>query len=595
MKPLRQLKVLIYSLRLIGRAAPKETTFLFLCLIVQGLIPALALLVIRDSIHLLAHLSNIATFPWQLFVLWGVVLLSETVFEPILSFIRLRLNEKVLAHFNILLMKKANSLAGLDFLEDRQSASELKELKDQIRSRPLNLIYILTGLFRESISLFSIFLLLSTVVWWLPVLVFISAIPHTISTIWREKQAWDIALFRSPETQKMAALSQQSLDLRSAKEIRLFGFGDFLIKKYQAIFHDFQKEMNQERRTLFSRFVLLSFPSILGDFLTFYLVISCALAGQFKSSEVVMALQGLMTTQKMIGFLTQHLGMFAQTFSFFEKFHDFVKNAKSRIRLARAPRILSSLKGRISFRNVSFSYLKEQKVLQGIDLNLKAGETVAIVGENGAGKSTLVKLLCRFYDPTDGSIAIDDMDLKELDLSWWRSNLSCVMQDFAKYPLTVRENIGIGDWHQLNDSVRIKEAAFKGGIHTIKLPNGHDTFLGKSFGGTSLSGGEWQKIALARAFMRRSKLLILDEPTSSLDARSEREVFHSFSELARDQTAILITHRLGSISMADRILVMKQGAIIEEGTHDTLLRQGGEYATLYEMQAANYQKTSPLG
>jgi len=586
MKHLRQLKVIAYSLKLIAKAAPKETILLTFCLLIQGFIPALTLITFRESIHFLTN--HIVPFPWFIFALWAIVLFSETVFQPILSFLRSRLNEKILAHFNILLMKKANEIQGLDFLENKQSSSELKQLKDEVRYRPINLIYVMTSGLREWIGLISVLVLLSTAIWWLPILILISAIPHSVSTMWREKQAWDFELLRSPESQQMAALSQQTLDLRAAKEIRLFGFGDFLIKKYQAISKDFQMQMETKRKSLFFRFLLLSLPSIVGDFFIFYLVISHAMSGLMKGSEVVMAVQGLITVQRTLGLITQNLGMLAQTYSFFEKFRNFIQTAKSRLFTVATPRIPKTLKGDISFKNVSFAYHEGKNVLKDINLTLKAGETIALVGENGAGKSTLVKLLCRFYDPTEGIISIDDNDLKTLDIHWWHQHMSCVLQDFAEYPMTVRENIGIGDWKKMTDSERIEHAAKKGGLHSVHFHKGYDTFLGKPFGGTSLSGGEWQKIALSRAFMRPAKFLVLDEPTAALDARSEREVFHSFSELARDTTALLITHRLGSVSMADRILVMKQGHIIEQGTHTQLLHRGGEYATLYNMQASHY-------
>lgn len=584
MNPLRHLKVITYSLGLIRRAAPKEAAFLSLCLAIQGLI------VLKESTHFLTHFSVTSlSFPWVIFVLWGIILLSETLFEPILSFLRLQLNEKVLSHFNILLMKKANKLQGLDFLENRQSASEIKQLKEETRYRPLNLIYTLTGGFRECIGLVSVLFLLSTTIWWLPCLIILSAIPHSISTIWREKHVWDYALLKSPETQQMAELSKQTLDLRAAKEIRLFGFGDFLIKKYQTIFQDFQKQMETKRRSLFTRFLLLSFPSIVGDFFIFYFVIHYALSGQLQGGEVVMAIQGLITVQRTLGLLTQHLGMFAQSYSFFSKFKTFIQSATSRIASPKKPKIVSHLTGEIRLSNVSFTYPEGRKALDNINLTLRANETVALVGENGAGKSTLAKLLCRFYDPTSGSVFVDENDLKSLDVEWWRQHLSCVLQDFAEYPLTVKENIGIGDWQKMDDTSLIKRAAQKGGAHTLKLAKGYDTFLGKPFGGTSLSGGEWQKIALSRAFMRPATFLILDEPTAALDARSEREIFHSFTKLTKEKTALLITHRLGSIAFADRILVMKKGKIIEDGTHNTLLAAQGEYSSLYAMQAENYK------
>lgn len=586
MSHLQQFKIIGHSLKFIWQGAPKETSLLTFYIFMQGSIPALTLITFRESIYFLTNPTD--TFPWFISILWAIVLLSETLFQPLLSLMRFRLNEKTLTHFNVLLMKKANELKGLDFLENKQTSNELKQLKDEIRYRPINLIYILTSGLREWIGLISVLLLLSTVIWWLPVFILLSAIPNTVSTIWREKQAWDFALLRSPESQQMSAIAKQTLNLRAAKEIRLFGFGDFLIKKYQTIAKDLQLHFANKQKTLFFRFLLLSFPSVIGDFFIFYLIISYATKGLVSNSEMVISMQSLITVQRTIGLITQNLGHLAQTHSFFEKFYAFIHLTNSRLYKPSRPRILSSLKGNIALQNVSFAYHRGKHVLENITLNLQAGQTVAIVGENGAGKSTLIKLLCRFYDPIKGKITVDGNNLKELDLDWWLKNMSCVMQDFAEYPMTVRENIGIGNWEKMDHSLLIEQAARKGGLESTHFQNGYDTFLGKSFGGTGLSGGEWQKIALSRAFMRPAKFLILDEPTSALDARSERDLFHSFSKIAKDKTTLLITHRLASVALADRILVMKKGQIIEEGTHKQLLHQKGEYAALYDMQARNY-------
>lgn len=223
---------------------------------------------------------------------------------------------------------------------------------------------------------------------------------------------------------------------------------------------------------------------------------------------------------------------------------------------------------------------------------LHPGETVALVGENGAGKTTLVKLLTRLYDPTAGSILVDGVDLRELNLDTWRRQIAVVFQDFGRYSLTLAENVALGDIEALDDNSQRTLTAFKkAGLTELleKFPQKEDTPLGKQFGGTELSGGEWQKLALARAFFReKAQLLILDEPTAALDPRSEYEVYRRFVELAQGKTTLLITHRLASVRMADRILVLKAGRLIEQGTHQELLQSGGEYATLWNMQVQQY-------
>jgi ATP-binding cassette subfamily B protein len=230
--------------------------------------------------------------------------------------------------------------------------------------------------------------------------------------------------------------------------------------------------------------------------------------------------------------------------------------------------------------------------VRNLSFTLPAGEVVALVGENGAGKTTLVKLVARLYDPDEGRILLDGHDLRDYDLFALRSNIGVIFQDFVRYHLTAAENIAVGRIDARDDRARIVAAAERSLADSViaKLPNGYDQVIGKRFRtGIDLSGGEWQKIAIARAYMRDAQVLILDEPTASLDARSEFEVFQRFKELSRGKTAVLISHRFSSVRMADRIVVLADGKVEAAGTHDELLAQGGRYAELFELQAAGYR------
>jgi ATP-binding cassette subfamily B protein len=230
--------------------------------------------------------------------------------------------------------------------------------------------------------------------------------------------------------------------------------------------------------------------------------------------------------------------------------------------------------------------------LDGINLDIRPGEHIALVGENGCGKTTLVKLLCRLYDPTEGAITLDRSDLRELPLDALRRKIGVVFQDYARYHLTARENIWFGNIDIPLQDKSIVKAAREAGAHQViaKLREGYDTVLGKLFeNGTELSVGEWQKVALARAFLRESEILILDEPTSAMDPKAEYELFKKFHELARGRMAILISHRLSTVKMAHRIYFLENGAIVENGTHDELIHSRGKYAYMFERQAENYR------
>jgi ATP-binding cassette subfamily B protein len=245
------------------------------------------------------------------------------------------------------------------------------------------------------------------------------------------------------------------------------------------------------------------------------------------------------------------------------------------------------------FENVGFRYPDAEKwALRGVEFELHASEVLALVGENGAGKTTLVKLLARLYDPDEGRILLDGRDLKDYDLDDLRANIGVIFQDFVRYHLSAGENIGVGDVDDMDNRERIAEAARKGMADEViaSLPMGYDQLIGRRFKtGVDLSGGQWQKIAIARAYMRDAQVMILDEPTAALDARSEFEVFQRFKDLSEGRTAVLISHRFSSVRMADRILVLADGKVEASGTHAELMAQGGRYAELFELQAAGYR------
>jgi ATP-binding cassette subfamily B protein len=274
-------------------------------------------------------------------------------------------------------------------------------------------------------------------------------------------------------------------------------------------------------------------------------------------------------------------------------FFDFL-GLEPRMKIASQQRKLSlPLRGGIEFRGVGFRYPgNDEWALRGVDLTIRPGEKVALVGHNGAGKTTLIKLLSRLYDPTEGGILIDGIDIRDLEPLELQQRIGVIFQDFVRYHLPVRENIGFGQIDAMGDSERIAAAARKSGADTVieDLPAGYETMLGRWFSdGHELSLGQWQKIALARAFMREAEILVLDEPTASVDAQTEYEIFQHFKELTDGKMAILISHRFSTVRMADRIAVIQEGRITELGTHEELLRREGTYAKLFSMQAEGYR------
>jgi ATP-binding cassette subfamily B protein len=278
---------------------------------------------------------------------------------------------------------------------------------------------------------------------------------------------------------------------------------------------------------------------------------------------------------------------------FLTTLNEFLSVTPRLVSLPCAQQIPRPIKSGVLFDNVTFRYPQESRVaIEGVSFAIKPGEHIAFVGANGAGKTTLVKLLCRLYEPASGRIMVDGTDLAGFEVEDLRGAISVILQDFVKYQMTVRENIGLGIRVAEPDLQRIITAAKQAGIHEVvsQLPQGYETVLGKWFtAGCELSAGEWQKVALARAFLRDSQILILDEPTSAMDAKAEAELFSRFHELARGRSAILISHRLSTVKMVDRIYVLDQGRILESGTHDELMHRDGVYAELFRTQAQYYQ------
>lgn len=579
----------VWSLKQLIISAPFESFTLALFVLFQGLIPAASLYAIQGIIQ---WISISTTFPLFFVGLWGSMLLADIVLAPLIAVVRLHLNEKILAHCNLLLMEKANSIQSLGPFENQKFYDQIQFLKNESSRRPLNFIYVLTGFSKEVIALISVFLVLSSLGWWIPLAMLIASLPHAISILWFEKKAWDQLLFQSPESRKLAWIASLPLDERAAKEVRLFGFGGFLIERYKERVKGLYSSLSKERWKKSIGSLLLSSVTVIGNIAIISVILIKAKSGALALGGLVIAIQALVMTQSQLSGCISYIGMSTPIFLFFDRLKIFLNSSLCPIATSQVSSSSPHTFQEIRFENVSFCYPDGRTALSKVNCVIRKGEKIAIVGENGAGKSTLVKLLCRFYDPTDGVITIDGVDLKTMDVFKWRSTISCIFQDFGQYHLTVSENIALGDIRASEE--RISHAAQKGGFNSVlnRLPAGLKSALGKEFGGTSLSGGEWQKLGMSRAFVREANLLILDEPTSSLDPESERDVFRKFAEQSQDKTTIFITHRLGSVKMANRILVLKNGRLIEEGSHQNLLKTNGEYAALFSMQADQYLKAS---
>lgn len=431
------------------------------------------------------------------------------------------------------------------------------------------------------------------------VAVFASAVPSLAAQIALSRRRAATMWKLGPIERREFFYSRLMADSQAAKEIRLFGVGGFLHGRMLTERRRANAQYRQlDRRELIIQTALGALAAaIAGTGLVW--AISRARHGLLTVGDVSMFVTAVATIQGGLAGLVGHVAYTYQQVMLFEHFQS-IQDAKPDITIRRSPIQIPPLRHGIEVQDVWFRYTQEHPwILQGVDLTIPYGKAIGLVGRNGSGKSTLVKLLCRFYDPTRGSITWDGVDLREIDPAELRARIGVVFQDFMNYDLTARENIGLGDLAALGNNRRIEQAGLQAGIHQdlAALPRGYESLLTRTFSdrtdptaGISLSGGQWQRIALARAMLRGDRdFLILDEPNSGLDAEAEYEIHTRLTEHRRGRTTLLVSHRLGALRDADQLAVLDQGQIVEHGNHIQLMDRHGLYARLFTMQASYYR------
>ena len=587
---------LFRSLPFLWTVAPRETVFLIIAILLQGLAPALSVLITKLVVDTIAtaltegrELGNVLI--GSLVAGWIGALLLEVLLNPWIAAVRGNLGDKLTAHVNLLLMGKADTFPDLSRFEDPEFYDKLQVLLKLVSYQPMSLLQTLAQGARSLVTLVAMVGLLTPLGFWIPLVILLATIPQIVVSLHYENQIWLTLFENSPQARRMQYYTSVMLTDTYAKEVRLFKLGSLFIGRYLEAFSSLHQSMRHLRNKQALWSASLAIVSALGNGVAFYWVVQQAFKGAIGPGSVLLLVQSLAYLQRNLEALIGNSLELYENLLYMQQFFSFLDSKPPMILSVPGKPVPAPIRSGITFEKVHFSYPDNRSAGVDVSFTLYPGETVAIVGENGAGKTTLVKLLIRLYDPTEGSILVDGIDIRELDLDEWRRQITGVFQDFGRYALTVGENIALGNLEALEHPELLRYAIEKAGIVELvqKFPTRENTHLGKQFGGTELSGGEWQKLALARAFVRKeAQLLILDEPTAALDPRSEYEVYRNFVELAQGKTTILITHRLASVLMADRILVMKAGRLIEEGTHQELLQQGGEYATLWNMQAKQY-------
>jgi ATP-binding cassette, subfamily B, bacterial len=593
-------------LRLVWQTAPGLTVGNLALRLVRALLPVAMLYVGKLIIDEVIRLAGISGAPgslpewmgaglldrllWLLAIELGLAVLADLLGRGVLLVDSL-LSERFSSATSIRLMEHAATLDLEDF-ED----SELQDALERARRQASGRLPLLAQLFGQAQDIVTIVTFGAGLVAYAPgliALVLVALVPALLGEIHFNARSYSLDYGRTPERRELDYVRQTGASVETAKEVKIFGLNAFLIDRYRTLADSFYRANRAlaQRRALWG--ALFATLGTLGYYVAYALIAWRTLRGDFTIGDLTFLAGSFRRLGTLLESLLSGLSQVAGQTLYLDDLFSFFEVKPEIVSAPNARPFPDVIRGGFVFEDVGFIYPgAERWAVRHLSVTLRAGEVIALVGENGAGKTTLVKLLARLYDPDEGRILLDGHDLKEYDVEGLRRNIGVIFQDFVRYHLTAADNIAVGRIDARHDRARIVAAAERSLADDVieRLPQGYDQVIGKRFRtGVELSAGEWQKVAIARAYMRDAPVLILDEPTAALDARAEFEVFQRFKELSAGKTAVLISHRFSTVRMADRILVLVDGQIEAAGTHEELMSQRGRYAELFELQAAGYR------
>ena len=582
--------------KLVWHASPSLTITNAVLRIIRSAIPVAILYVAKLIIdHVVASINNPIgsshNYLWELVAIeFGLAVLSDGLSRAT-TLVDSLLGDLFSNHTSIQIMQHA-AILDLDQFEDSAFYDKLERARQQTVGRTILLSQTLSQV-QDLITMG--FLAAGLIVFnpWLIGLLFIAVLPAFIGESYFNDKNYSLSRRQTPERRELDYIRYVGASDETAKEVKVFDLSGFLVDRFRQLSGKFYKDNKQLaiKRSLWG--TAFSLLGSLGYYGAYVFIISKTISGKLSIGDLTFLAGSFRQLRSLLEGILSRFTAVSQGAIYLKDFFDFFE-IEPKIKLSSNARSFpKNIQQGFTFENVGFRYANsEQWANRHLNFTLRAGEKLALVGENGAGKTTLVKLLARLYDPTEGRILLDGYDLREYDLAELHRQVGVIFQDYLRFQMTVSQNIAVGNIREKENRELIINSSKKSLADLLvqKLPGKYDQALGKRFNqGVELSGGEWQKIALARSYMKDAQLLILDEPTAALDARAEYEVFQRFSELTKGKTAVLISHRFSTVRMADRILVLDQGELLEQGSHKELLNKKGRYAELFNLQAMGYQ------
>lgn len=572
-------KIILFfrSIKEVFSACARYHMAMAICLLTIGVMPALNVYTTGQLVSLFEHPNTKYSIVFMI-LLWGISMLLPTLLNPLVSYLQSHINQLVTNKVITQIMQKNASFNGLQAYDDVEIQDDTAVLRNQSKFRPTNFSVNLVIIIRESVTVIALSFLLFSIKWWIPFAVLLSSIPLSYINFRVASFSWQSLMKTGKQSRFMDYFSSLTFSREAQKDIHLFEAYGLITDKYNNAFQNVYSELKKAQFSIFTKPIPFQFISVIVIGMVLFSLYEQNKVSDIAASSIVVLLQSIFMLNSRMEGLIQHGSMLYEILDYFKKYFSFldfshdIKNGN--LELHRIENI--------QFINVSFKYPNSKKdVLKNINFSATIGESIAIVGHNGAGKSTLVHLICRFWDVTEGQILINGYDIRLYEVTAVRKCIGAVFQDFYKFNLTINENITLNNSLAPNPNLIRNELGLPADFSL-------DTFIGKSYGGIEFSGGQWQKLAILRCLNSNSSMIILDEPTSAIDPKSEVKLYDDFKKLSNGKLSFMITHRLGSINGADRVLVLDKGVLVQDDLPEKLKTMDGVFKELWRVQSSMY-------